>query len=199
MPFTEEVKLEAKRKAHYCCVWCQRREFFVEVHHITPESEGGESTLDNAAPLCSNCHTNIGHTPSARKQMLERRDWWWDFCAQQTRHFQPLPQLEQFQETAESLKATMEVEGQRRDAEFRELKRVVLDALQKQAEKVDSARTISELIVSSSSTSSPYLEEPPGVVTFDTCPECGAANVVLLPDPRGYGFCKECNNCGHQF
>ena len=34
---------------------------YLEVHHITPLSEDGEDTLDNAAALCPNCHREQHH------------------------------------------------------------------------------------------------------------------------------------------
>lgn len=49
MGFSEKVKEEARRKSGFRCVICQ--EPFVEVHHIIPQSEGGEDTIENAAPL----------------------------------------------------------------------------------------------------------------------------------------------------
>lgn len=48
MGFSEKVKEEARRKSGFRCVICQ--EPFVEVHHIIPQNEGGEDTIENAAP-----------------------------------------------------------------------------------------------------------------------------------------------------
>ncbi len=69
MAFSEPVKLEAKRRSHYTCVWCQGTEHFIEVHHITPQELGGPDTLENAAPLCPNCHTLLGNNFSAARSM----------------------------------------------------------------------------------------------------------------------------------
>lgn len=79
MPFSESVKNEARRKAHYRCVICH--EPFVDVHHINPESESGDNTLDNAAPLCSGCHDRYGNNPDKKRQIRGMRDLWWDLCA----------------------------------------------------------------------------------------------------------------------
>ena len=81
MPFPESVKEEAKRRAHYTCAWCQEKKDFIEVHHIVPQDEGGSDELDNAAPLCPGCHMLLGGNPDLRKQMWQRRDWWWEYCA----------------------------------------------------------------------------------------------------------------------
>lgn len=76
MSFSEKVKIEAKKKAGFRCVICQ--EPFVEVHHIIPQKEGGEDTLNNAAPLCSRCHDLYGDNPSKRKQIRQMRDHWYE-------------------------------------------------------------------------------------------------------------------------
>lgn len=76
MSFSEKVKIEAKKKAGFRCVICQ--EPFVEVHHIVPQKEGGEDTINNAAPLCSRCHDLYGANPSKRKQIRQMRDHWYE-------------------------------------------------------------------------------------------------------------------------
>jgi len=76
MPFSEKVKNEAKRKACFRCVICHKP--FVEIHHIIPQSEGGNDTLDNAAPLCAYCHDIFGGNPEKRKQIREMRDHWFE-------------------------------------------------------------------------------------------------------------------------
>ena len=76
MGFSEKVKEEARRKSGFRCVICQ--EPFVEVHHIIPQSEGGEDTIENAAPLCSRCHDLYGDNPAKRKQIRQMRDYWFE-------------------------------------------------------------------------------------------------------------------------
>jgi len=41
---------------------------FLEVHHITPLSEGGDDTLRNAAALCPMCHREAHHGANRRKK-----------------------------------------------------------------------------------------------------------------------------------
>ncbi|MDR3413125.1 MAG: HNH endonuclease [Formivibrio sp.] len=43
---------------------------YLEVHHITPLSEGGEDTLVNAAALCPNCHREQHH---GKEKMTRRK------------------------------------------------------------------------------------------------------------------------------
>ncbi|RRJ66070.1 HNH endonuclease [Paenibacillus oralis] len=76
MAFSEKVKLEAKKKACFRCVICQKP--FVEIHHIIPQADGGSDTIDNAAPLCASCHDLFGGNPEKRKQIREMRDHWFD-------------------------------------------------------------------------------------------------------------------------
>lgn len=78
MPFTEKVKLQVKYNAAFKCCLCQT--VWIDVHHIIPESEGGTNTIDNAAPLCQNCHDRYGGNPQKRKLIRETRDWWYTKC-----------------------------------------------------------------------------------------------------------------------
>ena len=83
MDFTEATKQEARRRSHYTCVWCRGRQAFLQVHHIIPQAQGGANDLQNAVALCPNCHTLIGNNSDIRKQLREKRTWYWDYCAKQ--------------------------------------------------------------------------------------------------------------------
>lgn len=45
------------------CAICKGRHR-VQLHHITPVSGGGTDEIDNAIPLCPNCHDEV-HSPYA--------------------------------------------------------------------------------------------------------------------------------------
>lgn len=75
MGFSEEIRIEVRQKAAYQC--CRCRSLGVEVHHIIPQEHGGPDDIDNAAPLCPNCHTDFGDNPKKRKIIKEMRDWWY--------------------------------------------------------------------------------------------------------------------------
>lgn len=62
MPFSPTVKAKAvEAAAAHCCV-CHRFDAgHVEVHHITPQTEGGPNDFENAIALCFDCHTWAGH------------------------------------------------------------------------------------------------------------------------------------------
>lgn len=83
MAFPESVKDEAKERAHYSCVWCRNTAVRLEVHHIVPDAEGGSDNLDNAVPLCPNCHSELDANPQLRTAIRKRRDWWWQKCAEE--------------------------------------------------------------------------------------------------------------------
>jgi len=80
MAFTEDIKKTVRQKAAYQC--CRCRIFGVEVHHILPQKDGGSDMIDNAAPLCPNCHTDFGDNPDKRKIITEMRDWWYEIVEQ---------------------------------------------------------------------------------------------------------------------
>jgi transposase-like protein len=83
MVFNEQIKKEVRQKAAYQC--CRCRSFGVEVHHIIPEENNGPDTIENAAPLCPNCHNDFGNNQKKRKIIVEMRDWWYETVEQMFR------------------------------------------------------------------------------------------------------------------
>jgi hypothetical protein len=81
MAFSEEVKLKVKRKSGFYCCICHA--FDVQVHHIQPQSEGGDDTIENAAPLCPSCHDTYGANPQKRKLIRQKRDYWYEIIEEQ--------------------------------------------------------------------------------------------------------------------
>ena len=84
MGFSESLKVKIRKRADFHCCWCRRRpdSYTLDVHHIIPEAEGGSDTENNAAPLCPNCHRMLGANQQMRKQIRERRDHWYEICAE---------------------------------------------------------------------------------------------------------------------
>ena len=78
MPFSEETKLNVKRKSHFKCCLCHA--LGIEIHHIVPQGEDGYDTEDNAAPLCPNCHETYGANLLKRKFIREARNFWYELC-----------------------------------------------------------------------------------------------------------------------
>jgi HNH endonuclease len=153
MPFSPAVKQEAKERAHYRCVLCQAAYFF-DVHHIVPEAEGGPDTIDNAAPLCPNCHDWFGHDGARRAEVRARRDWWWERCAKIDAAQMTPPDGRRFDRLFEQYKDSQAQEQARL---FAEMKTLIAGAFREQAARVSSANTITELI--QTSTSSATLDD----------------------------------------
>jgi predicted Zn-ribbon and HTH transcriptional regulator len=79
MPFSEKLKEEVKRRAHFKCCLCHVQ-WANHVHHIVQESEGGANDEGNAAPLCGTCHFEYGNNPDMRKLIKQSRDFWYEQC-----------------------------------------------------------------------------------------------------------------------
>ncbi len=43
----------------HCCLCKKACGVNIEVHHIIPEASGGSNDIDNALPLCFNCHSEV--------------------------------------------------------------------------------------------------------------------------------------------
>jgi HNH endonuclease len=62
MPFD----LESRTKVllwcdRHCCLCKKACGINIEVHHIEPEAAGGSDAIDNAIPLCFDCHSGVQH------------------------------------------------------------------------------------------------------------------------------------------
>lgn len=90
MPFPVHIRDEALvRAARYCCVCRQFKGRNIEVHHVVQEADGGENNLDNAIPLCADCHADAGHynprhprgTKFSPSELRKARDRWYQIVA----------------------------------------------------------------------------------------------------------------------
>ena len=95
MPFSETLKLQVKKMAAFQC--CRCREIGVDIHHIIPQAQGGSDDIDNAAPLCQNCHDRFGANAEKRKEIRQMRDWWYDVVKE--KYHSDQPQFEKINET----------------------------------------------------------------------------------------------------
>ena len=79
--FTEALKKKIRDRADLrCCIaGCHKPD--IDIHHIVPQANGGESTEDNAAPLCAGCHRAHGGDPMKRKMIRDHRDRWYKTVA----------------------------------------------------------------------------------------------------------------------
>lgn len=96
MPFDDSTKKKVLLWCdRHCCMCKKACGTNIEVHHIVPEAEDGESTIDNAIPLCFDCHGSImqynpKHPKGSRyktEEIKARRDQIYD---EFTRHLVPI-------------------------------------------------------------------------------------------------------------
>ena len=92
MAFSEKVKKEARKLSDGKCVIC-KKEVALEIHHIIPQEENGTDTLDNAAPLCANCHEIYGGNPTKRKLIRQLRDNWYERVREASKDIDKLVEL----------------------------------------------------------------------------------------------------------
>jgi HNH endonuclease len=82
----EKAVLAAGRCCCICHTFCGRN---TEVHHIVQEADGGPNTIENAIPLCFDCHAEAGHynprhplgTKYSSGELRRHRDEWFKTCA----------------------------------------------------------------------------------------------------------------------
>lgn len=85
MSFSRKVKDEVLvSSARHCCVCHRFKGIKIEVHHIIPKEQGGLDTIENAIPLCFDCHSDAGHyyaqhpkgTKFSTSELGKHRDKW---------------------------------------------------------------------------------------------------------------------------
>jgi len=88
MGFPHKIRQEALRlSARHCSICHRYKGIKMEVHHIIQEADGGENTLENAIPLCFDCHADAGHfnarhpkgTKYSIPELRKARDEWYKF------------------------------------------------------------------------------------------------------------------------
>jgi tetratricopeptide (TPR) repeat protein len=62
MSWPDAVKEEALYLCdRHCCLCGKECGINIELHHIDQKADGGPNTLENAIPLCFDCHAKVGH------------------------------------------------------------------------------------------------------------------------------------------
>ena len=60
MPFDQKTRTKALLWSdRHCCLCKKACGVNIEVHHLVQESEGGGDDIDNAIPLCFDCHSEV--------------------------------------------------------------------------------------------------------------------------------------------
>lgn len=84
----EDLLVQCHRRCCVCHKFCGVK---IELDHIEPRNEGGSDEIDNAIPLCFDCHAEVHHYndrhPRGRKfsprELREHRDQWLRICREQ--------------------------------------------------------------------------------------------------------------------
>jgi hypothetical protein len=80
-----KLLVECHRRCCVCHVFCGVK---MEIDHLVPRSEGGSSAIENAIPLCFDCHAEVHHYnvkhPRGRRftpeELRGHRDAWLKVC-----------------------------------------------------------------------------------------------------------------------
>ncbi|HQR08231.1 MAG TPA: HNH endonuclease [Gemmatales bacterium] len=89
MSFKREEVADLLAKCHRRCCICQRYcGVKIETDHIKPQTEGGDDSIDNAIPVCFDCHAEIhsynNEHPRGRKftaqELLKHKEQWLTLC-----------------------------------------------------------------------------------------------------------------------
>jgi DNA repair exonuclease SbcCD ATPase subunit len=129
MAFSENLKLEVKHKAAFRC--CRCNEIGIQVHHIVPQRDDGPDTIDNAAPLCPNCHDHYGGNPDKRKEIKQFRDRWYEVVLEKY----PFEEAEKWEKVNDLI---LKLGGVQEDqaTEIKKLKEEIKEAL-RQTQKIN--------------------------------------------------------------
>ena len=83
MPFDPNDRIKALLWCdRHCCLCGKQCGVFIELHHIDPKAKSGKDSLENAIPLCFECHGAVGHYNNSHprgvklqhKELRKRRD-----------------------------------------------------------------------------------------------------------------------------
>lgn len=187
MPFSPKTKLEAKYMASFRCCWCRDHRRSIEVHHIIPEAEGGPNTLDNAATLCPNCHSDFGGNPEKRKEIRDRRDYLYQLVEAEKKKVNPLYMVlqEQFTDYLLELRENSNTLG--------ELKKTMSKYFNLLVDELDpdNAQQIVSSVVNIPKP--PFIAGSPCQMSGQPCPSSSCDGIMDV-DQDGEGVI--CNKCG---
>jgi hypothetical protein len=130
MPFSQALKDQVKKLAAFRCCRCQ--EIGIDVHHIVPQAEGGSDDIDNAAPLCQNCHARFGANAEKRNEIRQMREFWYDVVKEKYHGDQSA--IAKLNDTLVQLQTSSQAEMEKLRADVIEEVKVIR-ALQEQAAK----------------------------------------------------------------
>jgi len=89
MSFNKEEKAELLKKCHRRCCICHRFcGFKMEMHHIDPKAKSDDDNIENAIPLCFECHAEVGcynekhpkGTKYSKTELIGHKKQWLEIC-----------------------------------------------------------------------------------------------------------------------
>lgn len=95
MAFDEKLRTKVLLWAdRHCCLCKKACGINIEVHHLVPESKGGGDDIDNAIPLCFDCHSEVmryneRHPRGTKYKVLELKARREQVYEEFTRHLVP--------------------------------------------------------------------------------------------------------------
>ena len=80
-----QLLADCKRHCCVCFKWCGTK---MHLHHIIPRAQGGPDEIDNAIPVCLDCHAEIESRGNMGRQftqaeLREHRRRWLEICREQ--------------------------------------------------------------------------------------------------------------------
>jgi HNH endonuclease len=100
VPFPDKEAAELLAHCHRRCCVCHRFcGFKMELDHIDPKANGGSDTIDNAIPVCFECHAEIhaynDKHPRGRKyrpeELKKHKEQWLKLCTKSAAFASPVP------------------------------------------------------------------------------------------------------------
>lgn len=158
------------------------------MHLITPQSEGGPDTLENAAPLCPSCHSDYRGNPDKRKWIRETRDFWWEYCKKGTAN----PEVVELNKKLDAIKAQVESNYESHSKALESAKQAFLDYHARSGYNIKAATDFNSL------SGVTGISVPPSLLD---CPKCGG-RMSLSREEKGAGgnfVCwYRCDRCSHE-
>jgi hypothetical protein len=145
MPFSQALKDQVKKMAAFRC--CRCHDIGIDIHHIVPQAQGGSDDIDNAAPLCQNCHSRFGANPEKRREIRLMREFWYEVVREKYHGDPSIDQSafaklnETLVKVGENIKESIKESNRAQMATLRneviEEVKVILESQQKAAEKLN--------------------------------------------------------------
>ena len=184
--FPEHIKKEVKRKAAFQCCMCHASD--VHIHHIIQPKDDGDDTIENAAPLCPNCHDLYGDNPNKVKEIRQRRDWWYERVENMYGGSVGIEILSQISRQLQDISSNQASQA----TELAELKNNLRNVVNNAIDNITPATAATSAFnLLSASTASMRLVDEVAIDVFRRCPNCDTRVELAIGS-------NNCPRCGAQ-